>query len=54
MQQQPIENAISTADLFCALNGAAGKRIYTLRDLLANISQVATVLGACWALHLFV
>lgn len=54
MQQQPIDNALSTADLFCAFDGAADKCIYTLRDMLANSSQVATALGACWMLHLFV
>ncbi len=54
MQQQPIDFAISTADLISGLDLPADEPKCTLRDILTSSGQVATALSLCWVLHIFV
>ena len=54
MKQQSLDTAIPTADLFCQLHRIADEPKYTLRDFVTSTGQVATVLSACWMVHLFI
>ena len=54
MKLQSLDTAIPTAELFCQLHHAADEPKCTWLDLVTSTGQVATVLTACWMVHLFI
>ncbi len=54
MQKQPLDFAISTADLLQGLDLPADEPKCSLRDMLMTSGQVVTVLSLCWVLHILV
>ena len=54
MQKQPLDLAISTADLVAGLNLPADEPKCTIRDLLMSTGEVATAVSLCWILHVLV
>ena len=54
MQKQPIDFAITTADLITGLDLPADEQKFTGRDLLTSSGQIATALSLCWILHILV
>ena len=54
MHQQSLDQAITTADLLCTLQGGSGESKHGLRDFLFSAGQVGTALSVCWMMHCFV
>ena len=54
MQKQPIDFAITTADLLSGLDLPADEPKCSLTDILTSTGQIATALSFCWVLHILV
>ena len=54
MHQQSLDQAITTGDLLCKLQGGCGEPKHGLRDFLFSASEVGTVLSVCWMMHCFI
>ena len=52
MQPQPLDHAISTADLVSAFDVSQEESKCTLCDLIMSVAQVGGALSFCWALHM--